>query len=51
MIPTAECDWNIDHNDASGAAGSFTCNDASGFGTDGTIHTDLNISGSFDVDI
>ena len=32
-IPAATCDWNITKNDASGAAGSFTCNDQAGFGT------------------
>ena len=49
IVPTADCEWDISHNDASGSAGSFTCNDATGFATDGTVHSDLDISGSFDV--
>lgn len=46
-IPAAECDWNITQNDDSGAAGSFTCNDAlaiteSGMGT-------VDVHGEFDA--
>jgi hypothetical protein len=47
-IPAATCEWNITKNDASGAAGSFTCNDQAGFGTSGAL-TDLDISGSFEA--
>lgn len=47
-IPAATCDWNITKNDASGVAGSFTCNDQAGFGASGAL-TDLDISGSFEA--
>jgi hypothetical protein len=50
VIPAAECDWDVRQNDASGAAGSFSCSDQSGFGTGGELFTDLDISGDFDVD-
>lgn len=51
VVPAATCDWNISRNDASGAAGSFDCNDQAGFGTNGQAYTDLDINGSFEVSI
>jgi hypothetical protein len=51
IVPTAECEWNVSQNDSSGAAGSFTCNDAVGFSASGAPVTDLDISGDFDVDL
>ena len=46
-IPAADCEWNVTRNDASGATGSFTCNDAlaitaSGMGT-------VDVHGEFDA--
>jgi hypothetical protein len=49
VVPAATCDWNVTRSDASGAAGSFNCNDQAGFGTNGQAYTDLDISGSFEV--
>ena len=49
VVPTADCDWNVSRNDATGAAGTFDCNDAGGFGTNGQIYNDLDISGEFEV--
>jgi hypothetical protein len=49
VIPAADCEWNITRNDATGAAGSFNCNDQGGFGTDGQVYADLDISGDFEV--
>jgi hypothetical protein len=49
VVPAATCDWNVTRSDATGAAGSFTCNDQAGFGTNGQAYTDLDISGSFEV--
>jgi len=49
VIPASECEWNVTRNDASGAAGSFECSDQAGFGTDAQVYTDLDISGSFEV--
>ncbi|MGH2482986.1 MAG: hypothetical protein ACRDE9_00845, partial [Candidatus Limnocylindria bacterium] len=49
VVPAGTCDWNITRNDATGAAGSFECNDQSGFATDGQVYTDLDISGTFEV--
>jgi hypothetical protein len=49
IVPTAECDWNVSRDDATGAAGTFVCNDASGFGTGGQMYSDLDISGEFEV--
>ena len=33
LIPAADCTWNITRHDATGAAGSFECNDQAGFST------------------
>lgn len=46
-IPAADCEWNVTRNDDGGAAGSFTCNDATaitetGFGT-------VDVHGEFDA--
>jgi len=49
VIPAATCDWNVTRNDATGAAGSFDCTDQSGFATDGQVYTDLDVSGTFEV--
>jgi hypothetical protein len=51
IVPAGTCEWDVTRNDATGAAGSFTCTDQGGFGTDGTVHTDLDISGSFEVNL
>jgi hypothetical protein len=51
VVPAADCDWNVNRNDATGAAGSFTCTDQGGFATDGTFHQDLDITGDFEVNL
>ena len=48
-IPAATCEWNITRHDANGAAGSFTCTDQFGVTESGGLHSDLDISGSFDA--
>lgn len=49
VVPAATCDWNVSRNDATGAAGTFSCNDQGGFGTNGQIYNDLDLSGEFEV--
>jgi hypothetical protein len=49
VVPAATCDWNVTRSDATGAAGSFSCNDQAGFGTNGQTYTDLDLNGSFEV--
>ncbi|MGH2462986.1 MAG: hypothetical protein ACRDFZ_05085 [Candidatus Limnocylindria bacterium] len=49
VVPAGTCEWNVTRNDATGAAGSFDCNDQSGFATNGQVYTDLDISGTFEV--
>jgi hypothetical protein len=49
VIPAANCDWNITRHDATGAAGSFTCNDVAGFSATGGAILGIDVSGSFDA--
>jgi hypothetical protein len=49
IIPAADCDWNITRNDATGAAGSFTCNNVSGFSGIGSGVSGVNITGDFEA--
>jgi hypothetical protein len=49
IIPAADCEWNITRHDATGAAGSFTCNDATGFGESGGMIPGVDVTGSFEA--
>ena len=49
VIPAATCEWDITRNDATGAAGSFTCNDQIGFGSDQQAVQGIDITGSFEA--
>lgn len=49
VIPAANCDWNITRHDATGAAGSFTCNDVAGFSASGGAIMGIDVSGSFEA--
>jgi hypothetical protein len=49
IIPAADCDWNITRHDATGAAGSFTCSNVSGFSGIGSGVSGINITGDFEA--
>jgi hypothetical protein len=50
LIPAADCTWNISRHDASGAAGSFDCQDQAGFSvSSGGAILDIDIRGDFEA--
>jgi hypothetical protein len=50
LIPAADCTWNITRHDATGAAGSFECNDQAGLSTSsGGAILDIDIRGDFEA--